>query len=453
MNVMLTQNPKDRGPAPAYQKNQGDCDCVCACPIAGLETLSSAAALSLPAAYYLELTPHCPNHCPGCGNVYAQTRATLAPPLDEAAWCALITRLANHAQHFKITGGEPTWHPDFAAILCTINDLGIPFSLFTTGRWTDPAATLALLRSLPTCEGMLISLHGPDAATHDAFTATPGSFADTIVNIRRATTAAGLSVALSFVINAHNWNKIVAMLPLAKALGANHVVCNRFIGADIPGITPNTIQLQAAIATIETLQSAGQPIRFGNCIPQCFAASSATGCTAGSTFATLDPWGHMRPCNHVPTIVGDTSTHTIADLWHGPVMQNWRARVPVDCTTCAAFAQCHGGCPAQALLTGQMRDPLIQKPLAAAVSTAWAQKAPVHLYAALRPQGHFTQRPRDAHMLLYHGYAIPIPTFAAGLATRLNGTFTLGEIATHYGQDALNWVGELHTQGFVTWDG
>ena len=444
MNVVLTQNPQDRGPTPALRKTECACDCNCACPIG----TQAVPVLALPAAYYLELTPNCPNHCPGCGNVYAQGRGTLPPPLDGPAWHALITRLAEHAQHFNITGGEPTLHPAFAAILHTVNALAIPFSLFTTGRWTRPAATLALLRTLPTCEGLLISLHGADATTHETFNATPGSFDDTVANIHRATEA-GLSVALSFVINAHNWDKIEALLPLADELGAHHIVYNRMIGANIPGITPSTAQLRAAITTIETLRAAGHPLRFGNCIPQCFADSSSTGCTAGSTFATLDPWGRLRPCNHTPTIAGDATTTPLADLWHSPVMQNWRALVPSECATCAAFAICHGGCRAQALLTGQLRDPLIQPPLT--VTPALTAKAPVPLYTALRPQANFTQRARDTNILLHHGHAIPIPAGATDLIAHLDGAVDMSDIVAHYGQSALDWIGELYTQGFVTW--
>ena len=157
------------------------------------------------------------------------------------------------------------------------------------------------MRDTTTCEGLLVSLHGPDASTHEAFSGVPGSFDETVTNLRRAT-GAGLDVATSMVITHSNWERIEETLDLVLSLGANHVVCNRFIGAPLEGVTPSQAQLRAAIATIESLRLAGKPIRFGNCIPQCFAPSSSRGCTAGSTFATIDPWGRMRPCNHAPLI-------------------------------------------------------------------------------------------------------------------------------------------------------
>ena len=99
-----------------------DCDCNCACPTES----ALVPVLSLPVAYYLELTPDCNNHCPGCGNVYARHRGRLPAPLDGERWNNVIDRLVAHAYLFKITGGEPTLHPDFAAIIRAVADRGRP---------------------------------------------------------------------------------------------------------------------------------------------------------------------------------------------------------------------------------------------------------------------------------------------------------------------------------------
>jgi len=444
MSVILTTNPSDSGKLSINQHSECACDCDCACPVDGKVT----PVLSLPVAYYLELTPMCNNRCPGCGNVYAWQRAALPAPLDGDGWCRLIRHLAAHAYHLKITGGEPTLHPDFAEILETVDSLNIPFTLFTAGRWHDPEAIVRRLRNTPTCEGCLISLHGSDAATHEAFCNVSGAFDETVANIRRAAEAE-IDVAVSFVINRHNWQRdhIEATLDLALSSGVTQVVCNRLIGNDIPGITPSPAQLRAAVATIESLREAGHPIRFGNCIPQCFAASSSTGCTAGSTFATLDPWGRMRPCNHAPVIAGDLNTQTVEAVWRGAVMTEWRARVPEGCAACAAFALCHGGCRAQALLTGQEQDPLIQMPPLKADVPAEA----LRLYAGLRPLRKFTQRAHDLDVLIYKSRVVGLPKMYAPLARDLNGDLTLQQIQDEYGLEALDWIEALYRQGMLTW--
>lgn len=450
MRVILTHNPADLGGGPVSSHH--NCDCDCACPIDGMPT----PVLSLPVAYYLELTPACNNRCPGCGNVYADVRTSLHPklveglssPLDGEDWRDLIARLAPHAQQFKLTGGEATLHPAFAEIVRAIEGHGIPFALFTNARWSRPDALIQLLRDTSTCEGLLISLHGPDGSTHEAFSGVPGSFDETVANIRRATEA-GLDVATSIVINCHNWDRIEETLDLALSLGANHVVCNRFIAPPTAGITPSQAQLRAAMATIESLRAAGRPIRFGNCIPQCFEPSSCRGCTAGSTFATVDPWGRMRPCNHAPPVAGDLRAQSIEEVWGGAVMANWRSLVPTDCATCPVFAACHGGCRAQALLSGSWPDPLIQAPLAEAPSLPAPE---LSLYVGLRPVGQFIHRSEgDIDVLLHKSRVATVPIGCEGLPPKLNGSLTLRQIGHQYDAAAVDWIGALYQEGMVTW--
>ena len=67
MLVTLTNDPADLGKRPVSSHQDCACDCQCACPTDG----APIPVLSLPVAYYLELTPACTNRCPGCGNVYA----------------------------------------------------------------------------------------------------------------------------------------------------------------------------------------------------------------------------------------------------------------------------------------------------------------------------------------------------------------------------------------------
>jgi radical SAM protein with 4Fe4S-binding SPASM domain len=310
---------------------------------------------------------------------------------------------------------------------------------------------LARLRSLPTCEGLLISLHGPDAPMHEAFSGVPGSFAESVANIRRAV-AAGLDVALSTVIYNDNWAHLEATLALARELGVHHLVCNRLLGPPIAGVTPTPAQLREAVATIEALRAAGHPIRYGNCIPQCFTPSASTGCTAGRTFATIDPWGRLRPCNHAPLVAGDVRAESLPALWHGEVMTRWRALVPADCATCAAFATCHGGCRAQALMCNAPHDPLLHAPLPDFAMPADA----LYLYAGLRPFGRFVlqRAPGEsdiAALLVHKGHVVPLPTAWEPLVAAMQGTLTLDEIRAQYGAAALDWVGALYQQGMVTW--
>jgi radical SAM protein with 4Fe4S-binding SPASM domain len=360
----------------------------------------------------------------------------------------MIAGLASHAHHLKLTGGEPTLHPAFPSIVRAVQASGLTFALFSNGRWPDPRATIRLLRRTPACDGLLVSLHGPDPATHEAFSGVPGSFDETADNLRRAT-AAGLEAAVSLVITRHNWDRIQATLELALRLGANHLVCNRWIGPPGLGLAPSEAQLRAAMTIVERLRRASAPIRFGNCIPHCFEASCSTGCTAGRTFATIDPWGRLRPCNHAPLVAGDLRTTPLQALWHGPVMARWRALMPETCARCAAYANCHGGCRAQALLSGAAQDPLLRHPLQEAAS---APEPALTLYRELRPIGQYVHRhERGREVLIHKSQVAMVPAALSGQWPRLDGSLTLHEIQVQYGEPALAWVGECYRQGIVTW--
>ena len=211
-----------------------------------------------------------------------------------------------------------------------------------------------LLRTAPHCTGLLISLHGPDAATHEAFTNTPGSFKETCENIRRAT-AAGLRVHTSTVLTRPNWNQVRATVDLARRLGAQRAVFNRYIGPPMPDLEPDEQQFREAMRDIEALRRTAighQPsaisVKYGNCIPQCFEPSSSTGCWAGVAYCTIDPWGNLRPCNHSPTIAGNILEEPIEAISHNDIMNRWRARQWSGCKDCVELEICHGGCRAMA---------------------------------------------------------------------------------------------------------
>jgi radical SAM protein with 4Fe4S-binding SPASM domain len=441
MKIKLVDDPQRNHIGIQMSLLVGDCNCDCACPI----DEPALPTLTRPVALYLELTPVCNNHCPGCGNFYASKRASVPAPLTGEEWCNLISQLLPQIRYLRITGGEPTLHPSFSRILAKLDRHNLPCTIFTNGRWTQPGDMVDLFSSTRVCNGLLVSLHGPDAVTHEAFSGVSGSFIETTKNIRRATNAS-VDVAVSLVLTKHNWNLITDTLSLALDLGANHLVCNRLIG-NLPGLMPTRSELRTAVATVENLRALGHPVRFGNCIPQCFEASSSAGCTAGTTFATIDPWGRVRPCNHAPIIVGDLKTESLEDIWNSPTMERWRTLIPTSCATCATFGSCHGGCRAQALLSKVEKDPLIQAPL-----VTNSQEEEIRLWAGLRPVGSFTQHEEQGRMFLIHrSQVMQVPTALVNLPPMLDGALTLQQVSEIYGSVALDWVGTLVKAGMVTW--
>ncbi len=316
-----------------------DRDCACHAP-----ELKDASHLVFA---FVEITPACNNRCSGCSNVYLDQRQAAAMPVT--AWETLLKSIRPYVDYVKLTGGEPTLYPAFSRLLEVLEALDLPFTLFTNARWHAPETLVAALRHAPGLQGLLISLHGVTAPTHEAFSSVPGSFVETLANLRRALDAA-IPCTLSMVITRHNWDQIEAMIELAQRLGAEGVAFNRYIGAPLPELEPTPAQLYEALQRIEAAQRSGAAVKFGVPLSLCQSEAAASPCLAGEAFVTIDPWGKVRPCNHAPVVLGDLQSQTLPEILATPATQQWRNWVPETCRTCGFRATCRGGCRAEALL-------------------------------------------------------------------------------------------------------
>lgn len=346
-------------------------DCACDCGYRPGDL--NIPPLRVPTIYSLELTPVCNNRCLGCSNVFVddkirRAQTGMTTPFSLRQWQRILDEIAPHIRDLRLTGGEPTLHPQFEAIVESLQQRGIRFSLFTNGRWQRAEQIVALLKNSTLCNGLLVSLHGAHAQAHEAFTGVPGSFAETAENIQRATQA-GLRVHTNTVFTSHNHYQVETIVMLSQSLGAKRSVFNRYIGHPIPDLAPQLSDLKRAIRQVDHMGHAGYPIKFGTCIPPCFVESSATGCLAGTAHCTIDPWGNIRPCNHAPQIAGNLVTDSLETIWHSAPMKTWRVLVPNDCKTCGAFAVCHGGCRADTVLKERRYDWLMTAPLPVPVTT------------------------------------------------------------------------------------
>lgn len=400
-----------------------------------------------PVYCYLELTPACDNRCPGCSNVFIQKKAHrstfLPPPLDLAGWRRVLAKVRPYVHSLRLTGGEPTLHPQFVAIARAIGEAGIPFSVFTNGRWHDPAHLIASLGEIPRLHSLLVSLHGANDADHASFCGIAGAFEETVANVKRAV-GAGFTVNTSTVITARNSDDVAAIARLSRDLGASHAVFNRLVG-EAP-CAPSPDQLRQAVRRVEILHSQGRPVELSVCIPQCFASNSSDSCLAGLAFWTVDPWGNVRPCNHAPLLCGNLLEQEVAEIVEGPALAHWHALIPTECTQCAVYSRCHGGCRAQAMLSGARRDDLIAGPL-----DADPHPPPeMTLLGEARPLARFEKRAEPfGWLLIREGQMQPISARAAPLLESLDGSCTLFEIEDRFGAGALSLVGVLLRKGLI----
>jgi radical SAM protein with 4Fe4S-binding SPASM domain len=399
--------------------------------------------LSLPAIYALELTPACDNRCPGCSNIYSSRRAPAATDAD--TWAKWLAVIGPAAVQIRLTGGEPTLHPGFLRILAEATAYDAWVTVFTNGRWREPERLVAALAQSRQLSGLLVSLHGADARQHEAFSGVPGSFAETLANIRLAL-AAGVRVALSTVITQHNWHDLSAMADLGRQLGVQHVAFNRYLGEPAPGLEPADEQQRAACREIERLIAAGADVKYGIGLPQCFMPNDSEGCLAGVAYAAVDPWGRLHPCVHSPSIVGSLREQTLSELWHSPAMSDWRNLMPGECRGCAAYSMCHGGCRAVQELRPDRRDPLRKDALTAFTQHGRLRELPATGRPVLR--GAVRAEP-FGYVVLGYGQLMPVRAEAHPLLTACDGALTFTSLAERFGQAGLELLGDLWEIGLL----
>lgn len=132
----------------------------------------------------LHLTYHCPERCLFCSEDHRMEAYKAFP----VTWGRIATILREHARRgikaVHLTGGEPTIHPRFVEVLVLAKKLGMRTSVGTIGTMLcRPDFAHA---ALPHLDEALFSVHGPDAATHDAIAGRVGSFERVTTAIRLA---------------------------------------------------------------------------------------------------------------------------------------------------------------------------------------------------------------------------------------------------------------------------
>ena len=186
------------------------------------------AAPSSPSILTLELTTVCNNFCSGCANVelsrLKKDRKNNIAYMKR--WREIIDIIAPNISDnppvIRLSGGEPTLHPEFEAIVDYLELLRLPHALLTTGRWTK-LRTDQILKIYGRCSytaGMLISLHGSNQSSHSAFVESiDRAFGETCSNIKSAARS-GVTVFTNTVLTKFSCMEIEDIVLLAMSLGA-----------------------------------------------------------------------------------------------------------------------------------------------------------------------------------------------------------------------------------------
>ncbi len=409
----------------------------------------------VPTVFTLEITPRCQLHCRGCGNVFSHDPHT-TPELDAEAWHAILERLRPLARALRITGGEPTLHPQFDAIIRQVDVLGVPFVVFTNGQWPNPVKVIRILRSARHLRGILVSMHGDDAESYSCYTGSTGSddFLRLTAHIRQAA-AAGLRVVTNTLLLRTTIDRLAEIAHLAFNLGVSGVSFGRYYGVPLPDLTPDADALRSALRQIATLRRNDPRITLSNCVPICFLPDTdfgGRGCTSGFTHATIGPQGDVRPCTHTALTLGNIhhGHDQIEALWQSPALEAWRRAVPETCWRCAALSRCKGGCRATARQLNLPHDSLMSA--AAPLETyppAWIST--VTLNDSDCPRLVCTvEQTSYGYTLTGTGHFVTLSLLSGPILHMLDGHTTVAQLRERFGPIGLQVVANLLMRRLAT---
>jgi len=302
-----------------------------------------------PLSCTLELTTLCNLNCKHC------YRCQAGPDTDELKTSEVLLFL-NYLEGIQIMeilleGGELFTRPDIFQILENATSR-FAVSITTNGTLIDSAIAHKLTEL--NVSTVYVSLYGPDPASHEYVTASPGSFDATIAGITELVRYGVRTVMVNIPMR-HNLQLLGDYLKLAQRLQVKYV---SLIGLYKLGraiehwreLAASCAELREAILHIHSSPDIVVDHRYYPHIHNCCDQA-----------CTVDAKGNVIGCSYLRNRChyGNIRDAELLDMWHSEAWRRARNQSGGGkCRNCERYAECRGGCRAAALIeSGYWDDP------------------------------------------------------------------------------------------------
>lgn len=325
------------------------------------EMLRCAALARQPAHGAFELTSRCNLSCRMCYVRHpAGDRQQAARELPAAAWLELARQAVDNGLVFLlITGGEVLVRRDFFEIYEPLTRMGLVLALFTNGTLITKDIAARLAQAPPSRTE--ITLYGASAATCEAVTGVPGSFAACCNGIE-ALLAHHIPLGLKTTLTRQNVGELEAMRRLARGWGVPFSAGWLLSGR--PDKSPSGVaDCRLSAADCVALEAAD----LASAHEWAEAALRETAprgndnfrCHAGKAAFAVNPAGDMNVCLVLSRPAARPLATGFAEAWKQ--VQHFVDTAPAPaapCRACEALAYC-ARCPAWSVMeTGTLTDPV-----------------------------------------------------------------------------------------------
>ncbi|WP_043848167.1 radical SAM protein [Amycolatopsis keratiniphila] len=313
----------------------------------------------------VQINEDCNLRCAHC--FVSATRVGTQMPLGEVIE-KVIPRLAEaRVKRVTLTGGEPTIHPDFLAIVRAFRTAGMDVGICTNATTLDAVQIATLAELAVHCN---VSLDGFAADSHGKFRGDRGSFATTVDTVERLGKAGILQGLLCTPNTLAENDEYARLCAFARANGARYVLLNP-LGSMGRGVKSRAKLAKTSLHMREIFELTAPfdgpeldvaHIRFPNVERRPLA-----GCEAGTIIYVFTP-GEVTVCPYLVFAARTPqSRHTDTEFIVGNIFTDPDIATRLDdyrfhdryqvganptCTACAVNSSCGKGCPAAVVAGG-----------------------------------------------------------------------------------------------------
>lgn len=297
----------------------------------------------LPKFLQVELTYACNSACSFCYN------PTHNGKINHEKLLKILEEINSYQiRHVQLIGGEVSILPNLPIYLEALDKVRWR-SIVTNGRrFREDIKGLV--------DEVYVSIHG-EKEMHEVLTSEPNSF-EKIENAIIKYVSWGIEVNSDTVLTKYNADSVYKIAAHAKSLGMKRLFLNIFqpegLGSTRKDFSPSIEQIRSAIDQMIAARSElGIEMHFGTSTPLClderlFTERLGFRCGVGEWFASINPQGELRVCNHSMKSYGNVTESSLGRIWHSSeITSEYRNANPSEsniCNGCAAFSICRGGC-------------------------------------------------------------------------------------------------------------
>lgn len=325
------------------------------------ELLRRAAVRRQPACGAFELTSRCNNACRMCYVRHpASDHALRGKELPASAWLSLASQAVNNGMVFLLlTGGEVFLRPDFFQIYEPLTHMGLILTLFTNGTLITETVVERLAQTPPSRAE--ITLYGATAATYEAITGVPGSYARCCAGIEALVTHR-IPLGLKTTITRQNVDELEAMRQMAHEWGlpfsAGWLLSKRRDGA-LSDVADCRLSAAECVALEATDRASASEWTEATLRESSLGNDHNFYCNAGKAAFVVNPQGEMNPCLDLTQPAARPLEIGFRTAWEQ--VQRFVDEAPplaAACLTCGARAYCRR-CPAWSYLeTNTLTEPV-----------------------------------------------------------------------------------------------